>query len=251
MTRFASFSLLAAVVLAGSIVVAEEPAGAAATTEAAPAAAEAAVDPVLASEDAKFSYLVGMNVGQQLKSAAITFDSKAFELGIADTMGDVKSRLTEEQTQALFQSFNTKRTEAMNKQKAEMAQANTAKGEAYLAEVAKKEGVMKTESGILYEVLTPGPADAAKPTADKTVKVHYTGTLIDGTKFDSSVDRGEPAEFPLGGVIKGWTEGLQLMPVGSKYRFHIPGALAYGPEGNRNIPPNSVLVFEVELLEIK
>lgn len=246
MTRFATLPLLAALMLAGAVAVAQDP-----TPTPAPASETPEVDPALATEDAQFSYLVGSNVGQQLKQVGITFDTEAFKLGLEDAVGGATPRVSEEQAQKLFQSFNAKRMEAVNKEKAEKAKVEQEKGAAYLAATAQKEGVMKTESGILYEVLNPGNDGGAKPTAESTVKVHYTGTLIDGTKFDSSVDRGEPAEFPLNGVIKGWTEGLQLMPLGSKYRFHIPSGLAYGENGRPSIPPNSVLVFEVELLEIK
>ena len=122
-------------------------------------------------------------------------------------------------------------------------------GEKFLAENKTKEGVITTESGLQYQVVTEGTG--AKPTAEDRVKVHYTGTLLDGTKFDSSVDRGEPAEFGVNQVIKGWTEGLQIMPAGSKYIFWIPSELAYGERGaGQDIKPNSVLKFEVELLEV-
>ena len=125
---------------------------------------------------------------------------------------------------------------------------NRAKGVAYLAAKAEEAGVQKTESGILYEVITP--AEGAKPEATSQVKVHYRGTLIDGTEFDSSYKRGQPATFGLNQVIPGWTEGVQLMNTGSKYRFHIPSELAYGTQAPPNIGPNQTLVFEVELLEI-
>ena len=129
------------------------------------------------------------------------------------------------------------------------AEANLAEGETFLAENAKKEGVTVTESGLQYEVMVEG--DGEKPTAESTVKVHYHGTTLAGEGFDSSVDRGEPATFPLNGVIKGWTEGVQLMSVGSKYKFFIPADLAYGARGaGGKIGPNSTLIFEVELLEI-
>ena len=122
-------------------------------------------------------------------------------------------------------------------------------GEKFLAENKMKEGVITTESGLQYQVITEGTG--VKPTAEDRVKVHYTGTLLDGTKFDSSVDRGEPAEFGVSQVIKGWTEGLQIMPAGSKYIFWIPSELAYGERGaGQDIKPNSVLKFEVELLEV-
>ena len=124
---------------------------------------------------------------------------------------------------------------------------NLAKGKAYLEANAKKEGVKVTESGLQYKILTEG--DGAKPTAEDTIKVHYKGTFIDGETFDSSYDRGEPAEFKAGGLIKGWVEALQMMPVGSKWELVIPSDLAYGSGGGR-IPANSVLVFEMELLDI-
>jgi FKBP-type peptidyl-prolyl cis-trans isomerase FklB len=124
-------------------------------------------------------------------------------------------------------------------------------GEEFLAENAKREGVVVTESGLQYEVMTAVEGDAAKPTAADTVSVHYHGTLIDGTVFDSSVERGEPVQFPLGNVIPGWTEGVQLMKVGEKFKFFIPAELAYGARSpSPKIPANSALVFEVELLEI-
>ena len=132
---------------------------------------------------------------------------------------------------------------------AEKNKGLAAKGEEFLAENAKREGVFVTESGLQYEVVTMGEGE--KPTAESTVKVHYHGTLIDGTVFDSSVQRGEPIEFPLNGVIKGWTEGLQLMPVGSKFILYIPYQLAYGERGaGELIGPCEALIFEVELLEI-
>jgi FKBP-type peptidyl-prolyl cis-trans isomerase FkpA len=132
----------------------------------------------------------------------------------------------------------------------EMAQQNEEKSKVFLETNAKKSGVTTTASGLQFEVITP--AEGPKPTTESTVTVHYTGTLTDGTEFDSSVKRGQPATFPLGGVIPGWTEGLQLMGVGGKYRFVIPPDLGYGPRGAGNvIPPNSVLVFEVELISFE
>ncbi|MFZ0471532.1 MAG: FKBP-type peptidyl-prolyl cis-trans isomerase, partial [Bacteroidales bacterium] len=125
---------------------------------------------------------------------------------------------------------------------------NIDEGEKFLAENKKREGMLETASGLQYEVITMGTGP--KPAAEEVVKVHYTGTLADGTKFDSSVDRGEPAVFGVNQVIKGWQEGIQLMPVGSKFKFYIPYELGYGEQGTGPIPPYSTLIFEVELLEI-
>ncbi len=135
--------------------------------------------------------------------------------------------------------------------KVQNPEANLAASMAYLADNAKKDGITQTSSGLQYEVITEGPADGASPTAKNTVKVHYAGTLMNGTEFDSSYKRGEPIEFPLGGVIPGWTEGLQLMSVGDKYRLFIPPALAYGVGGGGPIGPNEALIFEVELIDVK
>jgi FKBP-type peptidyl-prolyl cis-trans isomerase len=135
--------------------------------------------------------------------------------------------------------------------KVQNPESNLAASNAFLAKNAKKDGVKETASGLQYEVITEGPADGATPTAQNTVKVHYAGTLINGTEFDSSYARGEPIEFPLGGVIPGWIEGLQLMSAGDKYRLVIPPALAYGAKGAGPIGPNEALIFEVELIDVK
>ncbi|MDX1392506.1 MAG: FKBP-type peptidyl-prolyl cis-trans isomerase [Rheinheimera sp.] len=216
---------------------------------------EAEQKPVALDTDAaKQSYSLGVSVGRYLDSTldeytkmGLTLDSALILRGVQDAVAD-KTALTDEEVQnmmaALEEQFREKQTAIAE---AEAAQA-VAAGKAYLEENAKKEGVKVTESGLQYEVLQA--AEGAKPAATDTVKVHYTGTLVDGTKFDSSHDRGEPAQFPLNRVIPGWTEGVQLMNVGSKYKFTIPAELAYGDRDMGVIKPNSVLVFEVELLEI-
>lgn len=199
--------------------------------------------PNLPDDISKLSYAFGQQFGESLKGAGVNKDGINPQLllqGLADFL-DGKQTMPAEERQTLIRDGLTKGRDAISK-------ANTEAGNKFLAENAKKEGVKTTASGLQYKVITEGTG--AKPTAANEVKVHYTGTLIDGTKFDSSVDRGEPAEFPLANVIPGWTEGLQLMSVGSKYQLFIPAALAYGENSRPPIPPNSVLLFDVELLEI-
>lgn len=216
---------------------------------------EAEEKPVaLETDAAKQSYSLGVSVGRYLDGTldeyskmGLSLDSALIVRGVQDAIAD-KSALTEEEVQALMTALETQFREKQTAiADAEAAQAIAA-GKDYLDQNAKKEGVTVTESGLQYEVLQA--AEGAKPAATDTVKVHYTGTLIDGTKFDSSVDRGEPAQFPLNRVIPGWTEGVQLMNVGSKFKFTIPAELAYGERDMGVIKPNSVLLFEVELLEI-
>jgi FKBP-type peptidyl-prolyl cis-trans isomerase FklB len=204
------------------------------------------------------SYAIGLDVARNVKSSFENINSDLFIQGYKSGLDSLNILLTEEQVGPILQAFfQKKQQEAMAKQQEEAAkQAEAqfagvkAEGEKFLEENKAKEGVLVTASGLQYQVLKEG--NGAKPTADSSVKVHYHGTLIDGTVFDSSVDRGEPTEFGVGQVIPGWTEGLQLMSVGSKYKFFIPQDIAYGatPRGGQ-IKPFSALVFEVELLEIK
>lgn len=211
--------------------------------------------PVLDTEQAKQAYSLGVSAGRYLQSTVDEYSKISVDLnaqlilrGVQDGIAG-KSEVSEEDIQKLLTALDeTYRTEQTKLAEAAAASAKAA-GVAFLADNAKKEGVTVTESGLQYEVIQS--ADGAKPAATDTVKVHYTGTLTDGTVFDSSVERGEPIEFPLNRVIPGWTEGVQLMSVGSKYRFTIPSELAYGERDMGTIPPNSVLVFEVELLDVK
>ena len=190
-----------------------------------------------------FSYAIGMSMGRSLKTVPGDLDMAALRQGLEDARVSDSLLLTDENAQTIIQTEIKKRNDVV-------AQANESKVGSFMGENGKKPGVITTASGLQYEVLQP--ADGAKPTPESKVTVHYTGTLLDGTKFDSSVDRGEPASFPLSGVIPGWTEGLQLMTVGSKYRFWIPPALGYGANGAGGvIPPNSVLIFEVELISFE
>jgi FKBP-type peptidyl-prolyl cis-trans isomerase FkpA len=212
--------------------------------------------PVLEAEVQKQAYGLGASIGMYMQRnleehdrLGLTLDKELIVRGFVDSIND-KSVIDQEEIKTLL----TKLDETMKTKQQEIAvkesEASLAAGQKFLEDNAKKEGVMVTESGIQYAVLTEGEGD--KPAATDTVKVHYKGTFLNGETFDSSYDRGEPAVFPLNRVIKGWTEGVQLMSVGSKFKFTIPSDLAYGPNGNPpRIPGNSVLEFEIELLEIQ
>jgi len=192
------------------------------------------------------SYGIGLQMGQQLADNPFDgLDIAAVAAGLAAAFYGDEPEVSEDQIRAAFEVIGARMQEAQ----AEQAKLAAGAGEAFLAENAKKAGVVVTASGLQYEVLTQGNGE--KPTRASTVRTHYHGTLIDGTVFDSSYNRGQPAEFPVGGVIAGWTEALQLMPVGSKYRLYIPHQLAYGERGaGGSIAPFSALVFDVELLAI-
>jgi FKBP-type peptidyl-prolyl cis-trans isomerase len=196
------------------------------------------------TDEQKFSYAVGYNTAEQLKSGDITIDPNTLMQGAKDANAGT-SQFTKEQMEQIFMQLQMKMQEAMNK----TVNDEKAIGAAFLAENKKKEGVVETPSGLQYKVIKMG--DGAKPTATDVVKVHYHGTTLDGVVFDSSVERGETISFPLNRVIRGWTEGLQLMPVGSKFIFWIPADLAYGDQGaGAQIKPGATLVFEVELFEV-
>lgn len=191
----------------------------------------------------KLSYALGMIIGQNLKSMNIEdLNTTEFAKAVSALLAGEKPEMTMMQAQGLVQEYLEKKEE-------EAGRAAREEGEKFLAENAKKEGVVVLESGLQYQVLTA--AEGPKPTADDKVRCHYEGRLTNGTVFDSSYRRGEPATFPLRGVIAGWTEGLQHMSVGAKYRFFIPFNLAYGAQGaGGSIPPYAALVFDVELLGI-
>lgn len=206
------------------------------------------------TEAEKHSYAMGASMGRFAKERfdeqlelGIETNSNALVTGFLDTFND-KPQFTDEELEVFINEMSAKFQEAKQQQVTELANTNAEAGRTYLAENGEREGVTTTATGLQYEVMTQG--DGASPTAEDTVRVHYHGTLIDGTVFDSSVERGEPAEFPLNRVISGWTEGVQLMSVGSKYKFYIPSDLAYGPRETGKIKPNSTLIFEVELLGI-
>jgi len=194
----------------------------------------------------RLSYIVGENLAHQLKNDGLELDAEIVALAVKDVMSDQPSRLTDAEKRSAVEQVQK---ESQERQMAALAK-NKAEGEAYLADNAKKEGVKTTASGLQYKQLEAG--NGAKPTTSDRVKVHYHGTLTDGTVFDSSYERGEPIVFPVTGVIAGWVEGLQLMNVGSKFELTIPSHLAYGANGSGPvIGPDATLVFQVELLGIE
>lgn len=203
----------------------------------------------LVDKQDSLSYTIAYEIATSLKPVKDEFDQKLFQKAFKEIMNSDSAKIDEQTREQIKRDLSKLFDEKAKQEREELAAKNKAEGDAYLAKNASVEGVSVTESGLQYRVLTAG--EGAKPTADNKVKVHYTGKLIDGTIFDSSVERGEPATFPLNRVIKGWTEGLQLMPVGSKYELTIPSELAYGATGGgAKIGPNATLIFEVELLDI-
>ena len=198
----------------------------------------------------KVSYSIGINIGKNMKMQGLDIDQGFFTQGLKDGLNNAKTAMSDKDMEATMKTFSQEMTTKMQaKQKAD-GEKNSKAGEAFLAANKKKDGVITLPSGLQYKILKAGTG--AKPTASQTVTCNYRGTLIDGTEFDSSYKRGEPAEFPVGQVIKGWVEALQLMPVGSKWQLFIPSDLAYGPNGQGPvIGPNAVLIFDIELLSIK
>ncbi|WP_394204760.1 FKBP-type peptidyl-prolyl cis-trans isomerase [Shewanella waksmanii] len=192
------------------------------------------------------SYGVGRQLGEQLAANSFEgIDISAVQLGLSDAFEGKESQVAMQDLQTAF----TEISQRIQKVQEEKAAAASAEGETFLAENQQRDGVVTLDSGLQYEIITEGNGD--KPTADSTVRTHYHGTFINGDVFDSSVARNQPAEFPVNGVIAGWTEALQLMPVGSKWKLYVPHHLAYGERGaGASIPPYSALVFEVELLDI-
>lgn len=197
----------------------------------------------------RISYAIGTDIAGSLKRQEIDVDPAALSAGIVEALAS-KSALSEDQVKETLDKFRTEMMARMQGKQKAAGDKNLRDGEAYLAANAKKPGVKATASGLQYKVVKAGSGKT--PKATDTVKVHYHGTLIDGTVFDSSVERGEPISFPVGGVIPGWTEALQLMKEGDKWQIYIPSKLAYGEQGaGGKIGPNSALVFDVELLGIE
>ena len=198
----------------------------------------------------KVSYALGLGIGQQLaQMGANDLNVDDFAQSIKDVLNGSELKVSHREAQQIVQEYFQKQEQKMSAQRAEAGKVHKEAGEKYLAENAKKDGVITLPSGLQYQVLKEG--NGKKPTAKDTVQCHYEGFLIDGTVFDSSIQRGEPATFPLQQVIAGWTEGLQLMQEGAKYRFFIPYRLGYGEGGAGNsIPPFAALIFDVELIQV-
>ncbi|MFT7560024.1 MAG: FKBP-type peptidyl-prolyl cis-trans isomerase FkpA [Flavobacteriales bacterium] len=196
----------------------------------------------LTTTEQKVSYVLGVSLSQGIDMNNFEFDITAFQAGMNDLKSGGEPLYSREEMAELFKTFQSE-------QLAKAGAKSEEDGKAYLVENAKKDGVVTTESGLQYEVLVAGEGDL--PKATDFVSVNYTGTLLDGTEFDSSIKRGKPAEFQVSNLIDGWVEALQLMPVGSKWKLTIPASLAYGEHSPPTIPPNSTLQFEMELLSIK
>jgi FKBP-type peptidyl-prolyl cis-trans isomerase FklB len=261
--------LAAATMLAGAGLAQQTPAGSpAATTPSAPSATTpkapakktatpakpAAAAPALTTRKQKFSYALGMNIGSglgaNLKKQSVEVDPAILAQGLKDALSGAKLRLTEDEAKAVLTEVQNEVRKQQQEKAAEAATANKKEGEEFLAANKTKEGVVTLPDGLQYKILTEGKGP--KPAATDTVVCNYKGTLINGTEFDSSYKRGQPATFGVGQVIKGWTEALQLMPVGSKWQLFIPSSLAYGDHGaGADIGPDATLIFEVDLLSIQ
>jgi len=211
-------------------------------------AAQAAEEPKLANENDKTSYSIGYQIGGDLQRQGVKFQSEALAKGIQDAVSGAKPMITQEEMTQLLVDLKRKIVASQQEELKKVAEKNLAEGKVFLAENEKKKGVKALASGLQYKVMKEGAGRA--PKAEDKVTVHYRGTLINGTEFDSSYARNQPATFQVDQVIPGWTEALQLMKTGSKWQLFIPAGLAYGERGAGPIPPNSPLIFEVELLSI-
>jgi FKBP-type peptidyl-prolyl cis-trans isomerase FklB len=213
-------------------------------------AAKSPVAPALTTQKDKFSYALGMNLGTSLRKQSVVVDPNLLARGLKDALAGGKTALTEDQARATLMEVQTEMRKKQQEQMQVAGEASKKEGEAFLAANKSKDGVVTLPSGLQYKILTQGTGP--KPAASDSVVCNYKGTLINGTEFDSSYKRGEPATFPISGVIKGWTEALQLMPVGSKWQLFVPSNLAYGERSpGPEIAPDSTLIFEVELLSIQ
>jgi len=206
--------------------------------------------PELKSPKEKLSYALGMDLGKQFKMQSIEINPDAFVQGLKDTLSGSKALLTEEQARVVISELQKEMVQKQQAQMTALAEKNKAEGQAFLTKNQTAESVVTLPSGLQYKIIKAG--EGKKPTMDDTVVCNYRGTLINGTEFDSSYKRNEPTTVPVKGVIKGWIEALQLMPVGSKWQIFVPSELAYGERGAGGpVGPNATLIFEVELLSIK
>jgi FKBP-type peptidyl-prolyl cis-trans isomerase FklB len=204
----------------------------------------------LQTQKDKISYAIGVNIGKDLKSRGVEIDTAKLLKGIQDSQSGGKLMLTDEEMQKLMTDLRSEMEKKETEKNMAIGEENKKEGDAFLVQNKTKEGIKTTASGLQYKIITAGTGP--KPALTDTVTTHYRGTLIDGTEFDSSYKRNEPVSFPVNGVIKGWTEALQLMSVGSKWQLFIPSELAYGARGAAGvIGPNETLIFEVELISIQ
>lgn len=230
--------IAAILIFAGSVAFAQQP------------ATETKKDPGPESKQDKVSYSIGVIVGKDMKNQGVDINPDVFSKGFRDGLAGAKPAMTDEDMQKTMSELRTEMTAKKQAEMKKLAEENKAKEDAFLAENKTKEGVKTTASGLQYKVLKEGTGKT--PTAYDTVVVHYRGTLLDGTEFDSSYKRNEPATLPVSGLIPGWTEALQMMKTGSKWQIWVPSKLAYGESGAGGvIPPNAMLVFEVELISIE
>jgi FKBP-type peptidyl-prolyl cis-trans isomerase len=240
----------AAIILTGSVLAQQTPATTPQPSHAVGSQTGGQNNSTLTTQKDKVSYAIGMNIGTNLHRQSVDVDPKVLLQGLEDSLSGGKTLLSEDEAKATLMQFQT---EMRQKQQEKMQQAgatNKKEGDAFLAANKTKEGVVTLPSGLQYKILTAGTGP--KPTTSDSVACNYRGTLIDGKEFDSSYKRGQPATFPVAGVIKGWTEALQLMPVGSKWQLFVPSDLAYAERGSGpDIGPNATLIFEVELLSIQ
>jgi FKBP-type peptidyl-prolyl cis-trans isomerase FklB len=245
----ATLTILPGIVQAQQTPAAKTPPAPAAKSRRSPAA-KTAVPPALTTQKDKFSYALGMNLGTNLHKSAVPVDPNIVFRGLKDALAGGKTALTEDQARAALTEVQNEMRKKQQEQMQAAGAVSKKEGDAFLAANKTKEGVVTLPSGLQYKILTQG--SGPKPAATDTVVCNYRGTLINGTEFDSSYKRGQPATFPVSGVIKGWTEALQLMPVGSKWQLFVPAELAYGERSPApEIGPDSTLIFEVELLSIQ
>jgi len=204
----------------------------------------------LTTQKDSVGYAIGMDIGKNLKQQEIDIDIDVLSQGIKDAVNNQQTLITEEQSREIMMEFQRELMAKHSDRQAKKAEKNKIEGENFLNENKKKEGVITTQSGLQYKILQAGKG--VKPQSNQTVTVHYRGRLLDGSEFDNSYKRNSPATFPVDGVIRGWSEALQLMPVGSKWELYIPSELAYGENGmGQVIPPNATLIFEVELISVE